>query len=836
MSITGETVDRRQFLLGPGVSWNGIDYVEMATADQTTLRVHFLNTVPVAGTLGTAPGSPPRSPPRSGAAGAVTITGGAAITSVAVLPVDEATDWSFDSAARPVLTVRVKAAGDFSTYRLAIVSSVLDPFFASVPFSFKASCPSDFDCQQPAAPCPPPETLDVPIDYLAKDFSSFVQALSEFSTQRYPAWQERSEADIGMVVMEVLAAIGDELSYFQDRIAGESQLATATQPVSLLHLARLVDYEPAPATVASVLLQLDVDTAIPAITKPVHCQALAAGGGLIDFEVGQDLADTSGALAPFTYPVDARWNRYRAGGANLVPYWWDESKQLLPAGSTSLDIQRWGFGMTAGQSLLIDTTGPTSADPPVREVVVTERAPEELLDPVFGVQLTRVTLLAPTTADHDLTRTIYAGNLLTATQGLRTTETFTIPGDADDGGGDSSGLGPTTTAALVRLGANWTPSDPTPSYFYCLGNGPLAWIAGNDTDADLPARPEIVLSAQGPTTAWQWVRWLLDASPGEAAFTLTPEQYSPVLTASRYQEKDQVTVRSTWFDYDGGNGTTIRFGDGTFGSLPAPGRSFQVLYRVGGGTAGNVPADTITILAADPANAHIVSCTNPFPAAGGTDAETPQQIRDRAPQAFQANPLSVVSPADYVAAAQSLPWVAQAGTTFRWTGSWLTALSAADPVTTEQPTLPEIAALTDLLNRRRLGGYESYVLPPRYASLDLHITLSADPAYFSADVEAAVLTALRPGQLPGGAVGFFDHTRWSFGTPLDSSALLCSIQACSGVDGVTQVLFRQRAMSSGWTPLPETLTLAADQILRVDDDPNHPEAGSLKVIVNGGKA
>jgi hypothetical protein len=828
MSITGDTVDRRQYLLGPGVTWNGIDYVEVAAADQRTLRVHFLNAVPVAGSLGTA-----GSPPGSGATGAVTITGGAVIAPVAVLPVDEATDWSFDSAARPVLTVRVKAAGDFSIYRLAIVSSVLDPFFASVPFSFKAGCPSDFDCQQPPAPCPPPETLDVPIDYLAKDFSSFVQALSEFSTQRYPAWLERSEADIGMVVMEVLAAMGDELSYFQDRIAGESLLATATQPVSLLHLARLVDYEPAPATVASVLLQLDVYPGTTTISTSVHCQALAPGGGLIDFEVGLGLADTSGAPAPL---VDARWNRYRAGAANLVPYWWDESNQRLPAGSTSLDIQEWGFGLTAGQSLLIDTTGPTGAEPPVREVVVTERAPEELLDPVFGVQLTRVTLIAPTTANHDLARTTYAGNLVQATQGLRTTETFTIPGDADDGGGDSSGRAPTTTAALVRLGANWTPSDPTPSYFYCLANGPLAWIAGNDTDADLPARPEIVLSAHGTTTPWQWVRWLLDAGPEDTAFTLTPEQYSPVLTASRYQEQDQKTVRSTWFDYDGGNGTTIRFGDGTFGSLPTPGRSFQVLYRVGGGTAGNVPADTITILAADPANAYIVSCTNPFPAAGGTDAETPQQIRDRAPQAFQANPLSVVSPADYVAAAQSLPWVAQAGTTFRWTGSWLTALSAADPVATGQPTLPEIAALTDLLNRRRLAGYESYVLPPRYDSLDVQITLSANPAYFAADVEAAVLTALRPGQLPGGAVGFFDHSRWGFGTPLDSSALLVAIQARTGVDGVTQVLFRQRGLRSGWTPLPETLTLAADQVLRVDDDPNHPEAGSLRVIVNGGKA
>jgi hypothetical protein len=831
MTVNGD-IDRLQYLQDPGTKWNGLDYVEVAT-DQTTLRVHFINKVKVSGTLGTTPGSPPSgSPPAASLAEAVTITGGEVIASVAVLPIDEATDWSFDSQARPVLTIRVAAPGDFSTYQLTIVSTALDPFFDSVPFSFKANCPSDFDCQQPAAPCPPPETLDVPIDYLAKDFDSFVQALSEFSTQRYPAWLERCEADLGMVVMEVLAAIGDELSYYQDRIAGESLLATATQPVSLLHLARLVDYEPAPATVATVLLQLDVDTTISAIKTRVHCQALAAGGGLIDFEVGEGLADpTTGEVAKLFYPVSARWNR-----SKLQPYWWDESRRCLPAGSTSFYLQGQGLGLAAGQSLLIDTAGLTSADPPIREVVVTGPAPTEVFDPVLGpgsgVPLTRLELAAPTTQDHDLTRTSYAGNLVPATQGLSTSETFTIPSDGP-GGQQPDG----TPVALVRLGPNWTPQDPTPNYLYCLANTPLAWIAGSGTEGDTaqPTRPEIVLS-QGGATAWTWVRWLLDAEPGDAAFTLTPEQYSPVLTASRYQPQDQQTVRSTWFDYDGGNGTTIRFGDGTFGSLPTPGLTFQATYRVGGGAIGNVAADAITIVPPDSVNAHVLSCTNPFPATGGTDAETPQQIRDRAPQAFAANPLRIVRPADYAAAAQTLPWVQQAGTTFRWTGSWLTVLSAADPVATEQPTPTEVGMLTDLLNRRRLAGYESYVLPPSYVSVDLQITLCANPAYFAADVEQAVLTALRPGQQPGGAVGFFDHTRWMFGAPLESSALLAAMQACTGVDGVTQVLFRQRGVQNSWAVLPDTLTVAADQILRVDDDLSRPEAGSLKVIVNGGKA
>ena len=49
--------------------------------------------------------------------------------------------------------------------------------------------------------------------------------------------------------MEALAALADELSYYQDRVAAEATLPTATQRLSAVRHARLVDYEPAPATV-----------------------------------------------------------------------------------------------------------------------------------------------------------------------------------------------------------------------------------------------------------------------------------------------------------------------------------------------------------------------------------------------------------------------------------------------------------------------------------------------------------------------------------------------------------------------------------------------------------
>ena len=795
--------DRRQLLLSAGARLNGIDYVDVA-ASQTQLYVHFLNAVAIEGTLsGSAP---------------VTISGGEAITTITVD--EDSISWSADSEGRPVMAVTVAAPGDFAAYRLTIYSGSLDPFFDSAPFTFKANCPATLDCAAPPPDCPQETAEPVPIDYLAKDFASFKQALSEFSALRYPGWVERSEADLGVVLMEVLAAMADELSYYQDRVSAESTIQTATQRMSAVRHARLADYEPAPATVATTVLQLDVlsPAASPLATgwtidTPLLVRALGADGTPVDFEVEDPvvgLGGPSGSTSPAWATVDVRWNR-----GSLTPYYWDDSQRCLTAGSTSFYVRDQGLGLYAGQQLLLDSPAADSADPDVRELV-TVSAAEETSDPLFDVALTRVLLAAATTDDHDLSATVVAGNVVPAVQGLRRSETFVIPNPT----------APPPGPVVVRAGANWTPDNPLADYRYCLASGPLAWLATGraDDNTPVPARPEIVLTANGKS--WTFERWLFGAAPTDDAFTLTPEQYSPVLA----------TGGTTWFDYDGDGGTTIRFGDGTFGASPQPGTAFTVLYRVGDGSGGNVPAGTITSVAPGQAQGqNVTACTNPFPASGGTDAETIAQVRTRSPQQFRAEPLRVVQAADYAAAAQSLPGVLQAGTRFCWTGSWLTVFTTADPAGSEEPTVDQLTSITALLDQRRLAGYESYVLPPHYVSIDLQITVCGQPTAFGSDVQAAVLTRLQPGALSGGGVGFFDHSQWTFGQALESSALLAAIQSCPGVVGVYQVQYRERGVKPDWTPLPETLTFASDEILRVDNDPSLPEAGSLRVTVEGSK-
>ena len=272
---------------------NGIDFAEVTSDDQTELVVHFLNEVEVENTLlGATP---------------VTITGGEKVRVVPVGPIASPGDWSVDDDGRPLLHLTTPFTGDFSIYTLAITSSVLDPYYAAVRFSFKARCPSDLDCAEPCEPCPPLDGQRPQIDYLAKDFASFKRALSDYSAVAYPDWAERSEADLGTMLLELLSSVGDDLSYLQDRVAVEATLPTATERRSVVRHARLVDYEPRPATSSRVLMQVDVGSGpLPAGTR-LH--ASTAEGGRIWFELGNGLIDpATGELVTAPLAVDPRWN------------------------------------------------------------------------------------------------------------------------------------------------------------------------------------------------------------------------------------------------------------------------------------------------------------------------------------------------------------------------------------------------------------------------------------------------------------------------------------------------------------------------------------------------
>ena len=58
-----------------------------------------------------------------------------------------------------------------------------------------------------------------------------------------PDWQERHVPDLGVTLVELLAYVGDYLSYYQDAVGTEAYLGTARQRISVRRHARLVDYQ-----------------------------------------------------------------------------------------------------------------------------------------------------------------------------------------------------------------------------------------------------------------------------------------------------------------------------------------------------------------------------------------------------------------------------------------------------------------------------------------------------------------------------------------------------------------------------------------------------------------
>jgi hypothetical protein len=827
--------DRRARVLASS-SVNGIDFVEIADQAQTVLRVHFLNAVPVEGTLTAAP----------------TITGGATIPTVAVLP---NLAWGWDDG-HVVLTLQVRAPGDFSLYTLTLASPVLDHFFDHALFSFKANCPTDLDCQTPAAVCPPGTGNPPPIDYLAKDFLSFRQALLDFSTLRYPSWQERSEADFGVMFLEALSAVADELSYTQDRIAAEASLLTATQRRSAVRHARLVDYEPTPPVSASTWLQFEVTPGATVgstvIRHGLAAIASAPDGKPVTFETGLGIRDTSPPP-----PANALWNRNTP--IPIQGYCFDDSEQCLPPGATHMHVKGQGWDFRPGQMLLIETVAENPGDPPLRQIVhllgandpggppAKQVCDEIFLSPVvlggppfFTCPASPPAQCAPTavtriawqasdqlTVGRDLSRTVVIGNIATATQGRTVAEALLIgPPPQGIANPPPSAIERTGARPLVAPGQCGTP--PT-IRLHTLAAAPLAWLPQPAIDPSGQPVPEIVVVQTQPPVPvpnWGWVRSLLDAEEFDQSLTIDPASYRTVATNS------DRTVSS---DYDGDGGDTIRFGDGVFGANPDSGTQFTVTYRYGAGTTGNVTADAVTRLDPTTAATGLFSAvTNPLPATGGADAQTLKSIQRLAPQAFSASQLRAVLATDYTAAAQTLSWVKRAGTVFRWTGSWLTTFTTPEPVASEQIAIGDRTTLINLLNRYRMAGTECYVPDPDYVSIDLIVELCALANAFAAQVRQAVTAALSPIGL-GAASAFFAVSRFVFGQPLQRSALESAIQVVPGVAGVTCIEYRLRDRLPNFQSMPDQVNVGQSQILRCDNDPSRPNNGALAVIVRGGR-
>lgn len=823
------------------VTLNGIDFVESHDdVSPVWLEVVFLKAAP-AGLLG--------------APGRFKVEGGLRVTGVKVTQVL--------AGARPDrLRVEVDRQGDFSPYRLVIEHPELDPRLAAAAFHFRASCPSDIDCRQERE-CPPDETAEPALDYLAKDYASFRRLLLDLIPQRNPGWLERNPADLGMVLVELLAYAGDHLSYFQDAVATEAYLDTCRHRVSAKRHARLIDYRMHDGRNAWSFVQLDVsDTGevpqetrlVTRIAAPLRTQVAPPGVVVKEAHLrfGSDPALRDTVVFETTAPVKV------APGHNLMRiHTWSDADCCLPRGATGAALF-FAEGtkakrpvLAAGDYLLFEEVrGPATgleadADPAHRHVVRLISVNDSLVDHVYQEDLNngalqlvtnpaqkRLPLLeviwreedalpfalclskrpAPTELWENLS--IARGNVAPCDHGRTVEEDLALPAPRGNRAGGMStrlGLGPLTFQAMP----------PEPKWGADLK---LAQSRHDLGAAPHETQPAVALRLHTPpneTEVWTSVPHLLDSGALDTHFVV---------------------------DVEADGRAEIRFGDDEYGRSPIGIDSVHARYRIGNGIAGNIGRESLVHIVEPvvvPGSWPTVTrVRQPLSATGGVAPESIEEVRQLAPSAFQAETFRAVTEEDYEAAALKLSSVAAARCTFRWTGSWHTVFVAVHPRNpADLITEPggrtrlsdELAARVRAhLTRYKLAGYDLEVLTARYVPLELAVRICIAPGHFRGDVLEGVRRALSNRRFPRGETGFFHPGRFAFGQDVYLSRIYAVVERVEGVESAVVTVFKRYWEVAGGELENGVIPLGDGEIARLDNDPNFPENGVLRVSAVGG--
>ncbi|HTX40566.1 MAG TPA: baseplate J/gp47 family protein [Acidobacteriaceae bacterium] len=852
---------RRAVLLAQNV-YNGIDYLEVGDGPlgcQTVLSLYFLH---------------PLTPGQLQVDN-ILICGGERITNIQVASVVEG--WSLSpppvdtecSAGSPpngsnLLVITVTRAGDFSTYKLRVVASTsapagsmqpppyFDPVYSEISFSFKVGCPAWFDCQQSTA-CPAPVVSPPNFSYLAKDFSSFRSLILDRMSTILPAWTERHTADLGIVLVELLAFVGDYLSYQQDVVATEAYLATARRRTSVRRHVKLVDYPMLDGRNARAWIHFEVasDFVLNQKTPTGLPQQILTQGSFPGpiIPVPSDTYSQALSENPQVFEMMEKVPLFVAHNQMLL-YTWGDQQCCLPAGATHAWLNGAYPNLTPGMVLIFqEAKGPQTGAP--EDADATHR---------WAVRLTSVTagedpignlfLSPPSTAPLPVTRIAWSSAdalpfavCVSSEVGGDTpayydnvTVVLGNNGLADSGrtiSGEMLPMVPALNPALVmttsggceRCSTAQAAANPPIRYNPQLASGPLSFAdsysATDSSGNPIPATnainsrvvvgllPSITLQTQDSSDLWTAVLDLLESQSDSKDFVAETE--------------------------DDGT-TSLRFGDGTFGMQVIPGDIFTAQYRVGGGTVSNVGMNSLSRIASDDSvlTGNLVSITNPLAASGGLDPETLDSVRANAPYAFNVQQRAVTA-ADYGTMAVEVdPALEQAVGTFRWTGSWYTVFISVDPEGTQTISDTTKATIVAGMENYRMAGHDVDVNAPVYVSLELTINVCAEPGYLAPDIQQALLQLLGTGTLPNGSNALFNPDNFTFGQPVYLSPIIATVQQTDGVASVTVATFQRQGQPATSGLTSGVIPLQSLEIARLDNDPNYPEHGILTVNVCGG--
>jgi hypothetical protein len=774
---------------------NGIDYLEVGP-DQKTLEVVFIHNLP--GETNGVPSSPALKEEN------VVVDGGVRITGIHVTKVVSAGN---------VLTVTVDAAGDFSTYVLRLRTSITDdsspPKFdrqlSAVPFSFKVDCPNDFDCAVKDV-CPPELLAEPEIDYLAKDYASFRRLMLDRMATIAPDWVERNPADAHVALVELLAYVGDHLSYYQDAVATETYLGTARKRVSARRHARLLDYRVHSGCNARAWVAFEVDKAGGADGTPLDPATVLLSRGAVD-EVTVAPADLEKLVAaerPIVFETMHGITLHAAHNA-ISFYTWSDEECCLPTGATRATLRDDPkLELAKGDVVLFEeirspTTGAEADADPTHRHVVRLTAADHVTDELDGTPVLEITWAVADALPFPLCVSavvtppggsaaraevaVARGNVVLADHGL------SIPSEP----------------LVPRIAPAGRPYRPH------LARGPLTFRGAFDVTAPAAAATLVDPHAALPVVT----------VTGEA------ETWSPqfdLLGSDRFATEFVVELESDGIAH-------LRFGDGERGRAPEEGLEFDAAYRVGNGRAGNVGPGAIGRAVVPFPGLH--SLRNPIAAKCGVDPELLERVRLDAPEAFRTQERAVTE-ADYGEVTGRHAEVQRAAAAFRWTGSWYTTFVTVDRTGGRQIDPVFTGDLRTFLDRYRMAGHDLELERPVTVPLDLLLEVCVKSGYFRSDVEEALLERLSNRVLPGGARGFFHPDNFTFGQPVFLSQIFEIAMSVAGVEWVRATRFQRFGKTAAQELEHEVLRPAPREVAVLDNDPNFPENGRLELAMKGG--
>jgi hypothetical protein len=316
----------------------------------------------------------------------------------------------------------------------------------------------------------PPRILQVGkrpiIDYVTKDYDGFREGMLALIPQLLPSWSDRSESDFGVVLIELFAYVADILSYYQDRVANEAYLSTATQRRSVAELLRLIDYQIDPGLAAGALLhfQVTATASVPASGLPYRVRAAGIPGEPDrTFEVTRAFA-----LSPLN---------------NAIPV-----AGVLQAGQGSVQLPTAAHALSRGDTVYFEETvaGPGGAPQPHRS------APLQVIDIRTVVTGTDGITWDPPLADAFASGSaVLKGNNVAATHGETVSDEPIFVGDG------------------------------TPRQRFRLGRRPVTHLLASGTGSRR-SRPELQVTVDG--VPWVLTDSFFSSGPFDPHFTVTIDE------------------------------------------------------------------------------------------------------------------------------------------------------------------------------------------------------------------------------------------------------------------------------------------------------------------------